>query len=102
MSECRLNGVDSKARSQADLSVQAVGTNGGLLRSKRDTAATLGISVRTLENLVAVREIIPRRIGRRVLFDVREIERFARRDHKTQPEQKGNDDADQSPRAQQE
>lgn len=56
-----------------------------LLFSKRSTAATLGISVRTLENLVAVREIIPRRIGKRVLFAVQEIERFARRDHLTKP-----------------
>jgi excisionase family DNA binding protein len=56
-----------------------------LLLSKRDTAARLGISVRTLENLVAMREITPRRIGKRVLFDAREIERFARRDHRTKP-----------------
>lgn len=56
-----------------------------LLLSKRSTAATLGISVRTLENLVAMREIVPRRIGKRVLFDVREIQRFARRDHQTKP-----------------
>ena len=57
-----------------------------LLLSKRSTAATLGISVRTLENLVAVREIVPRRIGKRVLFEAREIERFARRDHQTRPD----------------
>jgi excisionase family DNA binding protein len=56
-----------------------------LLLSKRSTAAMLGISMRTLENLVAIREINPRRIGRRVLFDAREIERFARRDHRTTP-----------------
>ena len=61
-----------------------------LLFSKRSTAATLGISMRTLENLMAVREIIPRRIGKRVLFEAREIERFARRDHQTQPQAKGN------------
>jgi Helix-turn-helix domain len=57
-----------------------------LLLSKKGTAATLGISVRTLENLVALREIMPRRIGKRVLFDVREIQRFARRDHQTKPQ----------------
>lgn len=57
--------------------------NAPLLVSKRSAAATLGISVRTLENLVAVREISPRRIGKRVLFEAREIERFARRDHIT-------------------
>lgn len=56
-----------------------------LLVSKRATASALGISVRTLENLVAMREIMPRRIGKRVLFDVREIQRCARRDHRTKP-----------------
>jgi hypothetical protein len=69
-----------------------------IFHDKRSTAATLGISVRTLENLVAMREINPRRIGRRVLFEAREIERFARRDHRTKPQRKGNEDASQSPR----
>jgi len=54
-----------------------------LLVSKRSTAAKLGISVRTLENLVAIREITPRHIGRRVLFEAREIERFTRSNHRT-------------------
>ncbi len=66
-----------------------------IFHGKRETAATLGISVRTLENLVAMREISPRRIGRRVLFEAREIERFARRDHRTKQERKGNEDAGQ-------
>lgn len=57
-----------------------------MFHSKRETAAILGVSVRTLENLVAMREISPRHIGRRVLFDEREIERFARRDHRTKPQ----------------
>jgi hypothetical protein len=65
-----------------------------IFHDKRSTAATLSISVRTLENLVAMREITPRRIGRRVLFDAREIERFARRDHRTKQERKGNENAD--------
>lgn len=71
-----------------------------IFQGKRETAATLGISIRTLENLVAMREIIPRHIGRRVLFETREIERFARRDHRTKQERKGNEDASQSPRIQ--
>jgi hypothetical protein len=71
-----------------------------IFHGKRETSALLGISVRTLENLVAMREIIPRRIGRRVLFEAREIERFARRDHKTKPERKGNENAGESPRIQ--
>ena len=71
-----------------------------LLLSKRSTAATLGISVRTLENLVSVREIIPRRIGKRVLFEAREVERFVRRDHPTKPQRKENVDAGQGPSVQ--
>jgi excisionase family DNA binding protein len=59
-----------------------------IFHGKRETAASLGISVRTLENLVAMREITPRRIGRRVLFEAREIERFARRDHMTQRDER--------------
>jgi hypothetical protein len=71
-----------------------------IFHDKRSTAATLGISVRTLENLVAMREINPRRIGSRVLFDAKEIARFARRDHQTRQERKGNNDADQGPSVQ--
>jgi excisionase family DNA binding protein len=67
-----------------------------IFHGKRETAATLGISVRTLENLVAIREITPRRVGRRVLFETREIERFARRDHRTKQERKGNEDASEN------
>jgi hypothetical protein len=54
-----------------------------LLVSKRTAATMLGISVRTLENLIAAREIIPRYIGKRCLLEVRKIEQFARRDHRT-------------------
>ena len=61
-----------------------------IFHGKRETAANLGISVRTLENLVAMREIKPRRIGRRVLFEVHEIVRFARRDHRTKPQNMDN------------
>ena len=68
-----------------------------IFHGKRETATTLGISVRTLENLVAMREIVPRRIGRHVLFEAREIERFARRDHQTKHERKRNANADQGP-----
>lgn len=66
-----------------------------VFHDKRSTAAILSISIRSLENLVAMREITPRRIGKRVLFETREIERFTRRDHRTKPQRKGNDNADQ-------
>lgn len=73
--------------------------NERLLISKREASAALNISIRTLENLVSMRELTPRRIGRRVLFDVREVERFVRRDHRTQQERKGSEKAIQGPHA---
>ena len=66
-----------------------------LLVSKRTAATMLGISVRTLENLISVREIVPRYIGKRCLLEVRKIEQFARRDHKTQQERKNGNDSPQ-------
>jgi excisionase family DNA binding protein len=55
-----------------------------LLLSRKDAAVALGVSVRTLENLIASKELTPRRIGRRCLLERRELERFARRNHDTQ------------------
>lgn len=52
-----------------------------LLFGKKDCARILGISVRTLENLIASRQLSVRRIGRRVLVHRRDLETFARHDH---------------------
>jgi len=54
-----------------------------LLVSKREAAAALGVSVRTIDNLLAHKELVARKIGRRTLIPVTELERFARRDHAT-------------------
>lgn len=54
-----------------------------ILCSKRDAASALGISVRTLETLIAVKELKSVRIGRRRMVPRVELERFARRDHAT-------------------
>jgi excisionase family DNA binding protein len=54
---------------------------GPLLLSKRNAAAALGISVRTLETLISVKELKTVRIGRRRLVPRHELEKFARRDH---------------------
>jgi excisionase family DNA binding protein len=56
-----------------------------ILVSKREAARALSISVRTLDNLIAAREIAVRRVGRRCLISRRTLEEFARRDHATQP-----------------
>jgi excisionase family DNA binding protein len=52
-----------------------------LLFSQREAAGILGISVRTLQNLIGSKQIPVRRIGRRVLIHRKDLEMFARRDH---------------------
>ena len=54
-----------------------------ILLSKREAAGALGISVRTLETLIALRELKSVCIGRRRMIPCVELERFARRDHAT-------------------
>jgi excisionase family DNA binding protein len=54
-----------------------------LLCSKKETADALGVSLRTIDNLIAQKELKVVRCGRRVLIPVSEHERFARRDHAT-------------------
>lgn len=48
-----------------------------LLFSKREAAQRLSISIRTLENLLATKELEARRIGRRVLIPAAVLESFA-------------------------
>jgi excisionase family DNA binding protein len=87
-----------------------------MLLSKNEFADAVGISVRTADNLIACKEVSVRRIGRRVLIPISEVEKFAKRDHatrvqpkvgpfdarawrddKTKLERKGNDNAGESP-----
>ena len=56
-----------------------------------EAARLLSISLRTLDSLLARGELRGRRVGRRVLFPVEELERFLKRDHPTQVEAKGTD-----------
>jgi excisionase family DNA binding protein len=56
-----------------------------MLLSKKEFADAVGISVRTADNLIACKEISVRRIGRRVLISISEVETFAKRDHATKP-----------------
>ena len=55
-----------------------------LLVSKKEAAAALGICVRTLEHLIAAKELLVRRIGKRCLVPYASLIGFARRDHPTQ------------------
>jgi excisionase family DNA binding protein len=51
-----------------------------ILFSKKESAALLGISLRTLESLIARRELGTRLIGRRRLVPRVSLERLAQRD----------------------
>lgn len=57
-----------------------------ILVSKREAACALGVSLRTVENLISRKELEARSIGRRRLIPRAALERFARRDHRTKPE----------------
>ncbi len=57
-----------------------------MLVSKRTAASALGLCVRTIDNLIASKQLGCRRIGRRTLIPYRELVAFARRDHIGAPE----------------
>ena len=46
-----------------------------------EAARLLSISLRTLDSLLARGELRGRRVGRRVLFPMEELQRFLKRDH---------------------
>lgn len=52
-----------------------------LLIDRKTAAAALGVSTRTLDYAVIRGLLKPRRLGRRVMFSPKELERFAARDH---------------------
>jgi excisionase family DNA binding protein len=56
-----------------------------LLFSLKESAKILSISPRSLQTLIATKQIPVRRIGRRVLIHRKDLEAFARRDHITIP-----------------
>ena len=52
-----------------------------LLVSKRDAAALLGVCLRSVDNYIATKELLARRLGKRVLIPYSALLAFARRDH---------------------
>jgi excisionase family DNA binding protein len=62
-----------------------------ILFSKKESAALLRISLRTLESLIARRELGTRLIGRRRLVPRVSLERFARWDVSSRPEKESQD-----------
>ena len=57
--------------------------NERVLLGRRRTANALDISLRTLDNLVQNGQLVPIRIGKRIMFSRASIERFAKTDHPT-------------------
>jgi excisionase family DNA binding protein len=55
-----------------------------LLFSKKEAAMAIGVSIRTLENMISIGEVPTRRIGRRRLIEAQQLARFCRHDHATQ------------------
>jgi excisionase family DNA binding protein len=65
-----------------------------LLVSKRDAAALLSLCLRSIDNLIARKELPFRRIGKRVLIPYSALVAFARRDHPNSPESEGSQETE--------
>jgi excisionase family DNA binding protein len=52
-----------------------------ILVPRREAARLLGVSTRTVDYLLAKKELTARRVGRRVLISYKQIQSFGRRDH---------------------
>jgi excisionase family DNA binding protein len=63
------------------IDIQAAGDVEKLLYTRADAACMLSISERSLDYLIASKEINTRRVGRRVLIPRSELLRFARGNH---------------------
>jgi excisionase family DNA binding protein len=52
-----------------------------LLYSRKDAAFALSISIRSLDYLVAAKQLKFRKVGRKILIPASELSRYARADH---------------------
>ena len=57
-----------------------------LLLSVEQVAVLLNLSPRTVKRLLALRELVPRKIGSRTLVPRTSVEAFLKRDHQTETE----------------
>jgi excisionase family DNA binding protein len=55
-----------------------------LLLTKRQVSLLLNVSGRTINNLLARRELVKRKIGAKTLIPRTSVESFLKRDHQTQ------------------
>ena len=72
----RTNGLNRKAPASV-----AVAPMDKLLVSQEEAAQLLSISKRSVEYLVAARQLSTRRIGTRALIPIEDVRKFARSDH---------------------
>jgi excisionase family DNA binding protein len=54
-----------------------------LMFTRRQASLLLSLSVNTIGNLIKTKQLIGRKVGRKVLIPRSSIEAFTRRDHKT-------------------
>ena len=57
-----------------------------LMCTRREAANSLSVSLRFVDTLIAKKQLVVRRVGRRVLVPLTSLERFARIDHILPPE----------------
>lgn len=62
----------------------AVEENVPMAVSKQEAADLLGVSLRTIDRLIALKELPVRRLGRRVLILRNSVDNLLRHDHPTQ------------------
>jgi excisionase family DNA binding protein len=62
----------------------AVDRDGPIAVSKQEAADLLGVSLRTIDRLIALKELPVRRLGRRVLIPRNSVDNLLRHDHPTQ------------------
>jgi excisionase family DNA binding protein len=68
-----------------------------LALSRKDAAIALGVSLRTLDYLLASGELRGRRIGRRIVIPKVALEAFLRYDHPTMPKKVSSGDGARRP-----
>jgi excisionase family DNA binding protein len=61
------------------------------LMNRKQSAQYLGVSLRTLDSLQAAKLLPAKRIGRRVLFNQQDLEKFASRSHPDFNSRKGSE-----------
>jgi hypothetical protein len=73
--------LQSTTRRCGRLEFDKTSTFAPLLVSKKSAASALSVCLRTIDNLLATRQLPCRRIGRRTLIPYSALVAFARRDH---------------------